>query len=301
MTVGSLPDMLTFTHDGRKLLVANEATPNAVADTPYTPALDPPGSVSIIDVARRTVVATAGFDGVPIVGDNVRLPASTRHGLRARVHRRRPLRRAGVRHDPGSQRDRRARPPARRVHARDRPRRQRLQRRRQRDRSEGQRRRSSTSSRSPRKASTCRMPSRRTAGSASRCSSWRTKATSAKTTSTARRPARLRRRGAARSAARLEPRLVGGQPVRGGRAVVLDSRPERRADLRQRQPPRPRSAPRAASTTTAAAATRASSPRASRCSISAGRPTRSSASSARRRAPWPCSTSPTRGASVSST
>ena len=33
VTVGSLPDMLTFTHDGSKLLVANEGTPNAVADT----------------------------------------------------------------------------------------------------------------------------------------------------------------------------------------------------------------------------------------------------------------------------
>ena len=28
ITVGALPDMLTFTHDGSKLLVANEATPN---------------------------------------------------------------------------------------------------------------------------------------------------------------------------------------------------------------------------------------------------------------------------------
>lgn len=75
--VGSLPDMLAFTPDGRKLLVANEGTPNAVADAPYTPALDPPGSVSIIDVARRTVVATAGLDAVIPQGDNVRLPAST--------------------------------------------------------------------------------------------------------------------------------------------------------------------------------------------------------------------------------
>jgi len=41
--VGSLPDMLTFTHDGSRLLVANEATPNAVADTAYT-APDPPAA-----------------------------------------------------------------------------------------------------------------------------------------------------------------------------------------------------------------------------------------------------------------
>ena len=33
ITVGALPDMLTFTHDGSKLLVANEGTPNAAADT----------------------------------------------------------------------------------------------------------------------------------------------------------------------------------------------------------------------------------------------------------------------------
>lgn len=76
ITVGSLPDMLTFTHDGRKLLVANEGTPNAVADTAYS-APDPAGSVTIIDVARRKVVATAGLEGVPTVGDNVRLPTST--------------------------------------------------------------------------------------------------------------------------------------------------------------------------------------------------------------------------------
>jgi hypothetical protein len=71
VTVGSLPDMLTFTHDGSKLLVANEGTPNAVADTAYT-APDPPGSVSIIDVETRTVIATAGFANVPQFGTKLR-------------------------------------------------------------------------------------------------------------------------------------------------------------------------------------------------------------------------------------
>lgn len=70
--VGALPDMLVFTHDGSKLLVANEGTPNAVADTPYT-APDPPGSVTIIDMETRTVAATAGFAGVPLVGERIRL------------------------------------------------------------------------------------------------------------------------------------------------------------------------------------------------------------------------------------
>ena len=74
IAVGALPDMLTFTHDGSKLLVANEGTPNAVADTAYT-APDPPGSVSIIDVETRTVIATAGFANVPQFGDNLRTNA----------------------------------------------------------------------------------------------------------------------------------------------------------------------------------------------------------------------------------
>jgi hypothetical protein len=74
--VGSLPDMLTFTHDGRKLLVANEATPNVTADAPYAP-VDPDGSVSIIEVESRTVVATAVLNGVPTRGRNLRLPIDT--------------------------------------------------------------------------------------------------------------------------------------------------------------------------------------------------------------------------------
>ena len=76
LSVGSLPDMLTFTHDGAKLLVANEGTPNVAADAPYA-AIDPPGSVSIIDVEARTVINTAFLSGVPTSGANLRLPAST--------------------------------------------------------------------------------------------------------------------------------------------------------------------------------------------------------------------------------
>ena len=76
IAVGSLPDMLTFTHDGRKLLVANEGTPNVRADVPYGDT-DPAGSVTIIDVKRRKVLATAVFNGIPTSGENLRSPVST--------------------------------------------------------------------------------------------------------------------------------------------------------------------------------------------------------------------------------
>jgi len=66
ITVGALPDMVKFTPDGSKLLVANEATP-----TNYS-GFDPAGSVSIINVATRTLISNAGFAGVPTAGSNIR-------------------------------------------------------------------------------------------------------------------------------------------------------------------------------------------------------------------------------------
>lgn len=56
--VGALPDMLTFTADGKKVLVANEGERNLPADvTAGKSALDPEGSVSIIDLSAGVTVA----------------------------------------------------------------------------------------------------------------------------------------------------------------------------------------------------------------------------------------------------
>ena len=55
--VGALPDMLTFTPDGKTVLVANEGEPN----DDYS--IDPEGSISVIDVSTPSapVARSAGF------------------------------------------------------------------------------------------------------------------------------------------------------------------------------------------------------------------------------------------------
>jgi len=67
IAVGALPDMLTFSADGSKLLVANEATPVTYG------AYDPAGSVSIINMSTRTAT-TAGLSGVATAGSAIRSP-----------------------------------------------------------------------------------------------------------------------------------------------------------------------------------------------------------------------------------
>lgn len=60
--VGALPDMLTFTPDGKQVVVANEGEPSSYNQTD---SIDPAGSVSIIDLANgpaNATVSTAGFD-----------------------------------------------------------------------------------------------------------------------------------------------------------------------------------------------------------------------------------------------
>jgi hypothetical protein len=69
VTVGALPDMVTFTPDGRRLLVANEGQPNCY-NAPDC--VDPPGSVSIVTVVPwlpERPVQTVDFDAVALPHD----------------------------------------------------------------------------------------------------------------------------------------------------------------------------------------------------------------------------------------
>lgn len=86
VTVGALPDMLTFTPDGKKIVVANEGEPNSYNQLDSA---DPEGSISIIDLSKgvlrldQSSVKTADFSafnalkdalvaaGVRVFGPNV--------------------------------------------------------------------------------------------------------------------------------------------------------------------------------------------------------------------------------------
>lgn len=63
--VDALPDMLTFTPNGKQVLVANEATPNPRPTPAGLSADDPVGSVSIIDVKKRDVTTVPIDPGIP--------------------------------------------------------------------------------------------------------------------------------------------------------------------------------------------------------------------------------------------
>jgi len=55
VTVGSLPDMVVFTADGKKLLTANEGEPSSYGQAN---SVDPEGSISIIDLSNGVASAT---------------------------------------------------------------------------------------------------------------------------------------------------------------------------------------------------------------------------------------------------
>jgi len=106
--VGALPDMVTFTPDGRGLLVANEGEPNSygAADS-----VDPEGSITVIDLRlardcyNRQPIPRSFAAAVQCVTESGATPASLRKtvGFRALNNRADELRAAGVRiYGPGA-------------------------------------------------------------------------------------------------------------------------------------------------------------------------------------------------------
>ena len=114
VTVGALPDMLTFTPDGRAVLVANEGEPSTYA----TPGNDPEGSVSIIRLPEiittlsQSDVTTApftAFNGTSL-DPSIRIfgpERQRRAGSRTGIHRGVGRLEDGVGDLAGEQRDRR--------------------------------------------------------------------------------------------------------------------------------------------------------------------------------------------------
>ena len=77
VTVGALPDMITFTPDGQKVLTANEGQPNDA----YT--VDPEGSVSIIDLSGGAASVTqANVNTLLFTGFNSQETALINSGVR---------------------------------------------------------------------------------------------------------------------------------------------------------------------------------------------------------------------------
>ncbi len=91
VTVGALPDMLTFTPDGRTVLVANEGEPNSYN---IAGSVDPEGSISVIAVNRSgagsglavaPTVRTAGFAAFNAQVDSLRAAGVRIYGPNATV------------------------------------------------------------------------------------------------------------------------------------------------------------------------------------------------------------------------
>ena len=77
VTVGALPDMLTFSPDGTRILVANEGEPSSYGELD---SVDPEGSISIIDLSSgvaNATVATADFTAFNSLQDDL-----IAHGVR---------------------------------------------------------------------------------------------------------------------------------------------------------------------------------------------------------------------------